>query len=553
MSSQELYSPKYNSTGNPKPSIPELKDAIEKARLDVEDFAQKSQAARDEAVEAANDISTLGGIDGTAETRIDANTIRKADGTDVQAANHPGEVWYVVDETTYYESNGTDWNQTGPDLSDAVRLTKGTLGQDRLPQPFINIGETALTAQEGEAELRSLVTGADFGDEVVLQNGFEATLSGGPITIPEGVRIRGHDRQQSKNSPSIKKGADGAVLKYQDSVQLKSLFIHGNRSSYTGSNLVPTGGNSREVYMENVFSWYADEASLVWDETFLSTFINVSLLYSTDGLRVVGSGHSPHSLMLRSRMGYNDHAGIDIRYTLDVNHFVGCLIDQNLYGIDTIDCIANQPISGATKFTSTVIWRNDAPGIALRGTADRISLVLDSGTNVNRNAQNPPSSLTAPVGDIHSENGSRIEETIHGKVGDIRRKNSDGKYERLTIIGSAGDLELPDTYIMFLNEQNIGTVESSRSHFGFDPVGYGEIIGYKNISIPDIPDLSKDETFQGAVGIHGQSPASQGSLTAKDGAAVDATYGAEEEGVIKNNRTRIKEIEDKLKQFGLLT
>ena len=555
MSSRELYSPKYNSKGNPKPSIPELKNAIEKARIDAEDFAQQSQAARDEALEAANDIGILGGVDGTADTKVDSNTLRTADGTDIEASGHSGEVWYVVDETTYYESNGTDWNQTGPDLSDAGTLTKGTLGQDRLPVPFIDIGETTLTEQEGEAELRSLVTGASFGDEVVLQNGFAATLSGGALTIPEGVKIRAYDRQKSQNSPSIKKGANGPVLEYQDCVQLENLFVHGNKSSYTGSNIVPTGAVNREVHMENVWSYYADEAALVWNETFLSTFLNVTLLQSKDGLRVVGSGHSPHNLVARSRMGYNDHAGIDIRETLDKDTFLSCLIDQNLYGIDTVDATVGTPLSGSTGFSDCLIQRNDGPGIALRGgTADQIICVIGTGTKVNNNAANPPSALTTPVGDIHSENGGRISGSIDGYGGNIRRKNSDGVSTDLSVNGAAGDLEVPDTILVVANDRQIGTVVAVQTQVRLDPTFGGKIIGDgRTVSVDNIADLSKNQSFEGGLGINGQSPTSKSSLTAQDGSAVDATYGAEEEGVIKNNRSRIEEIESKLKAFGLLS
>ena len=554
MATRNLYSPEYDSTGNPKPSIPELKNAIEKAHIDAEDFARQSQEARDEVLEAANDLGSIGGVDGTAEQKTSSSTLEKADGTTVDASNRSGEIWYVVNDTAYYESDGTDWIQTGPDLSDAARLTKGTLGQDRLPQPFINIGETTLTEQEGESELRSLVTGASFGDEVVLQNGFEATLSEGALTIPEGVKIRAYDRQKSQNSPSIKKGADGPVLKYQSCVQLENIFIHGSASSYNGSNLVPTGANNREVYMENVWSYYADEAALVWNETYLSTFLNVTLLQSGDGLRVAGSGHSPHNLVARSRMGYNDHAGIDIRYNLDKDTFLSCLIDQNLYGIDTIDSSVGAPISGSTGFSDCLIQRNDGPGIALRGSSSLISLQVGDGTNVTSNVKNPPTNLTTPVGDIHAENGGRITGTINGSAGDIRRKNSDGANTNLMINGSAGDLELPEAVIMIANALRVGTVESYRSVLKLDPRAGGRIeSASKLVFVDDIADLSGGETFEGGLGIHGASPAPQGSLTAKDVSAVDATYGAEEEGVIKNNRTRIEEIEDKLQQFGLLS
>lgn len=51
-----------------------------------------------------------------------------------------------------------------------------------------------------------------------------------------------------------------------------------------------------------------------------------------------------------------------------------------------------------------------------------------------------------------------------------------------------------------------------------------------------------------------QSPIQdQGSLTAKNDSTVDATYDAVEAGVIENNRTRIGEIEDALKNIGILS
>jgi hypothetical protein len=42
------------------------------------------------------------------------------------------------------------------------------------------------------------------------------------------------------------------------------------------------------------------------------------------------------------------------------------------------------------------------------------------------------------------------------------------------------------------------------------------------------------------------------ALTAKDASTVDGTYGAEEQAVIGNNRTRIEEIETALKREGIL-
>ena len=50
----------------------------------------------------------------------------------------------------------------------------------------------------------------------------------------------------------------------------------------------------------------------------------------------------------------------------------------------------------------------------------------------------------------------------------------------------------------------------------------------------------------------GTAVAKQSALTAKDASTVDSTYGAEERDVIKNNRTRIEEIEARLQNYNLV-
>jgi multidrug efflux pump subunit AcrA (membrane-fusion protein) len=46
--------------------------------------------------------------------------------------------------------------------------------------------------------------------------------------------------------------------------------------------------------------------------------------------------------------------------------------------------------------------------------------------------------------------------------------------------------------------------------------------------------------------------AKQAALTAADAAAVDATYGSQESGVITNIRTRVGQIEAALQAFGII-
>lgn len=56
------------------------------------------------------------------------------------------------------------------------------------------------------------------------------------------------------------------------------------------------------------------------------------------------------------------------------------------------------------------------------------------------------------------------------------------------------------------------------------------------------------------VGFYGVAPATRpAALTAANAGVVDATYGAEEAAVIANLRTRLNELEDRLRTLGLLS
>jgi hypothetical protein len=58
----------------------------------------------------------------------------------------------------------------------------------------------------------------------------------------------------------------------------------------------------------------------------------------------------------------------------------------------------------------------------------------------------------------------------------------------------------------------------------------------------------------GKAGFFGKTPVTKPTaMTASDASVVDATYGAQEQAVITNLRTRVDEMETKLKALGLLT
>jgi len=194
MATRNLYSPDYDSQGNPKPSIPELANAIENARRAAEGSSQKSRAARDdaltardEALGAANDLGTLGGINGVAENKTGSSTLEKADGTTVDASNYSGELWYVVGDTAYYKSNGTDWIQTGPDLSDAGRITTGSLPKQTIPQSALDAGHIVATAEGAEAKVvrRAEFSGVESAiDDAITYAANNGAANTGVVRLP---------------------------------------------------------------------------------------------------------------------------------------------------------------------------------------------------------------------------------------------------------------------------------------------------------------------------------------------------------------------------------
>lgn len=58
----------------------------------------------------------------------------------------------------------------------------------------------------------------------------------------------------------------------------------------------------------------------------------------------------------------------------------------------------------------------------------------------------------------------------------------------------------------------------------------------------------------GKAGFYGTTPITKpAALTAPDASTVDGTYGAEEAAVLANVRTRVNELETKLKALGLIS
>jgi len=102
-----------DGTNTNAPSALVLRDKAQMAKSGAE-------AARDEAEQAANDISAVGGVDGTVETT-----------SDLPSSTGSGDFFYVVNDATYYQDTGSGsvaggWEQTGPNFAGKDRTNTWT-------------------------------------------------------------------------------------------------------------------------------------------------------------------------------------------------------------------------------------------------------------------------------------------------------------------------------------------------------------------------------------------------------------------------------------------
>jgi len=363
-------------------------------------------------------------------------------------------------------SDGNNW------FSDrAVEKTSGQIsGLQSLSTGQIN-NEYYIRASDGESEARSVIENASYGDKVVISPGVNNIALTSTLTIPAGVWVSHAAKQQNGDYATFVKQFDGDAIAYNDWVTLTNVRLDGNRDNgYTGDGFVPVSNGNRELYWKEVTSRRNEGAGLVLNETFLSKFDQCDFSYNNDGTVDRGASHSPHNQWDHCRWSYNDRAAyrLESGRELDRAKFVGCLLDQNKYGIDTGGYTGSGlAISRRTSFgDGTLIQRNDGPGILLRGTdANEVSLSVENGCNIIDNNQNPDGSLTATSGqgDIHSENGGRISGVLAGNIGQVSRYNDDGVDCELTVLGSAGDLApLGSTLIVVANDRQVGTVSTSK-------------------------------------------------------------------------------------------
>lgn len=315
------------------------------------------------------------------------------------------------------------------------------------------------------------------GDRAVFPPGFSATAPD-TITLADDVTLLAENPMGGTN-PTLTKGANGSLMEYGGRFTAVGLHLDGDSNNFTGDVLSPAHGDTPECYLERCRVWDAESAAMRMDEFYLSTIIQCQFGSSQDGWVLEGNTHSPHNTFVNINITGNSRAGVDLRHSFDGSVFIGSLIHNNLYGFDSERAgIGN--VFGHRIGPGTGVQNNDGPGMICQGaTASSISAHVMSGARVAGNNDSPPTGLTDTngLGDIHSENGGQITGTISGYGGEIRRYNSTGTNGDLTISGSADDVNSPDTFLVVLNDANVGSV-SVQSGIGLDPMGGGGTVTY---------------------------------------------------------------------------
>lgn len=392
---------------------------------------------------------------------------------------------YVVAETTDGSGNTVDvlleWDDTAGEFVYGGPVNMS--GND-----ITNVGSISTEQLNNEIRFREDATGqevhdvleaATLGDVAVFPPGFSATVPE-TITLSDGVSIRAYGKGQTTAPPTLKKGFDGTLLEYGDWFHADGVVFSGNRSAgYGGDVLDAAHADTAEVRINRCRITGGESAGIRTDEIYLSTISNTKIDRNQDGIVVGGADHNPHNLFSQVNITRNDRAGVDLRQTLDGSTFAKCLIQQNLYGFDTERATLGFPYS-LTLSSGTLVQRNEGPGIILQGsTAATVGLANTVGTAVQNNNQDPPAGLTSTngLGDIHAENGGLIRGTVGGFGGEIRRYNTDGRTDTLTISGGAGDVELPDINLIVLNDEKVGSVVAN-SGIGLDPKSGGQTVTY---------------------------------------------------------------------------
>jgi hypothetical protein len=591
----------------------DFRDQLEKAYNDTAVVRSDVRAVRDDVEQTASNIGALGGIDGTAEQKINSSTLEMADGTTVEASNHSGEIWYVVGETVYYKSNGTDWNQTGPDLSDASRLTKGVLPAAQVPRSVgipLQVGY-GVSVPDGASPKK--FDPSDYSsDESMVQalSDHAANNGGGRVLLSEDllpydassvsfdasvrmvravqktdvfdVRAYGAKGKNvdvtdpatmQDDTPAIQAAIDAATATDQvgETVYLPPgnytldddhLRMRGNNFELRGAGFYWTA--IRRINISNPSAAVTNNVVLLFphrsqDDVRQTQVRKISLGPQTN------AGNTSPTIQMGGSSEVTDDGAANVNIT-ETEFFKVRFTHSNVcfknFGDGTV---------AGTRIESCGIEGMNNAVYQLRGGDTRKWTGKD---NLYNDTKGPilqliPNELTAPRGGVNRIALRPIAIKKHaGPLVDLRNSTASSNAWGISIQG--GRLRITGDLTALLNSPENGEHITDFSLTGMNVFRvdggtsqYDWISRWKDTNLSKITIAANHfsgaafaDTYKNLTPANytmGLNNVDKGAaLTAKDASTVDTTYGAEEEGVIKNNRTRIEEIEARLQEQGII-
>jgi hypothetical protein len=539
--------------------------------------------ARDEAEQSANDLGALGGIDGTVQTT-----------SDLPSSTGSEEYFYVIEETSYYKDTGNGsvqggWEKSGPNLA-GVRVVNAFTKQQRFDSGFdvrgsivdrgsnlydssrklferTALGESNTVVVTGDAtdkntretavrnavnkannENKDLVfvphefgPGRDTG--YVMSNSLQNDLSSwGGRLVKEGQSFIGHDIKaygaagnQNENDAqniiaAIDQAGQGGVVVFPEGEYIFEQQINMNYNSQTwigsgadefrstsGSNLLNFTGSSSAISIKDVSGFSLHRLHV---KEFGGP--NQSTNASSNLVSILGMSNSYiENLMVDA----NDNSARAIKLATSnsgtyYNTFVNLTCKRaTTHGLETSGDRSNSNSINANTFISPKFTGNASRGIILGDYSNNNVLVNPAiEGNGNDGLMNQARGNSLFGGYIEGNGGYGI------RLSNVSGQNGSSGFSARNV--------LIQTNSNGAYRNNAGT-----------PV---------NLTVSDSNKVytivqAQKKGFFGSGFVKQQS-----ALTSKDDTSFTGSYGSTEENVIKNNRTRIDEIEDRLTAYGLL-
>jgi hypothetical protein len=577
-----VYSPDYDNQGNPKPSIPELKDGIEDAKNRVE-------TAVGDVEQTALDLGAFGGVDDTVQTT-----------GDLPSSSGDDSVIYVLDDTRYYQDSGSGsvaggWEQVGPNISiDAtqvghvVSVSKSADSKVFITSNFSTIEDAIQAAVDHAANSAGgrVLLSEDHLPYDASSVSFDASVRmvrAGQKTDAYDVRAYGAKGKNvdvtdpatmQDDTPAIQAAIDAATA--TDQVGETVYLPPGN---YTlDDDHLRMRGNNFELRGAG-FYWTAIRRINISDPSAPVTN-NVVLLFphrSQDDVRQTqvrkislgpqtNAGNTSPTIQMGGSSEVTDDGASGVNIT-ETEFFKVRFTHSNVcfknFGDGTV---------AGTRTESCAIEGMNKAVYQLRGGDTRKWTGKD---NLYNDTKGPilqliPNELTAPRGGVNRIALRPIAIKKHaGPLVDVRNTTPSSNVWGVSIQG--GRLRITGDLSALLNSpengehiadfsltgMNVFRVDGGTSQYDWvsrwkDANLLNITIAANHFSTNAFADTHKNLTRSNyTMGLNHVDAGA--ALTAKDNSTVDTTYGSAEEAVIKNNRTRIDEIEARLQQHGIIS